>query len=256
MNDPSSAGPAARARRPGVVERFTQILDVFVIGPDVLHLEEIAALAELPKTTVFRLLTQLVDMAWLDHDQHGYRLGARAQGIARRVENHLPLRAAAAEALHELHAATSAIIHLAVLDGGTVEMLDKVGGVNAREIPTTVGIRYRAECAVVGRAMLAGLPPEAVDERLVGNRATGQLHERLHTIRGRKGLAITTDDMPWDLRGVGAAIIGPTGPVGAISVGLPGKSSNVEQFVPHLARAVQSTSRRLFSGTAELNRAG
>ncbi|TYL46405.1 helix-turn-helix domain-containing protein [Nocardioides sp. BGMRC 2183] len=256
MIDPSVAGGTARPKRAGVVERLTQILDVFVIGPDLLHLEEIAALAELPKTTTFRLLTQLVDMAWLDHDQHGYRLGPRAQGIARRVENHLPLRAAAAEALHELHAATSAIIHLAVLDGGTVEMLDKLGGAGAREIPTTVGIRYRAECAVSGRAMLAGLPPETVDERLVGNRATGQLHERLHTIRSRNGLAITTDDMPWDLRGVGAAVIGPNGPVGAISIGLPGKNCNVEQFVPLLARAVRDTSQRLFSGTAGLNRAG
>lgn len=241
MDEARSATPS----RPGMVERLTQILDVFLLGPDHLLLEEIAALAGLPRSTTYRLLAQLVETRWLEHGPLGYRLGPRAQRLGRRVESSLPLRAAAAEALHELHAATSAVVHLVVLEGGTVEMLDKVGGFAAPGIPTTVGTRYHAEDVVAGRAMLAALAPEEVDRRLVDGRVSGGLHEQLHTIRRRHGLAITSADMPWNVCGVGAAILGPDGPIGAISVGLPGRAAPVERFVPMLAQAVRSTARRL-----------
>ncbi|WP_166134150.1 IclR family transcriptional regulator [Nocardioides ochotonae] len=234
--------PQARA---GMVERLTRILDVFLVGPDHLLLEEVADLSGLPRSTTYRLLAQLIAMHWLEHGPHGYRLGARARQLGRRVEGSVPLRAAAAEALEELHAATSAVVHLTVLEGSSVEVLDKVGGRHLPDIPTTIGTRYRAEDAVAGRAMLAALPPEQVDRILLDGRASGHLHERLHTIRCRHGIAITSDDMPWELRGVGAAIVGPDGPVGAISVGLPGRAAPVERFVPMLARAVRLTSQRL-----------
>lgn len=250
MTDTSRPSTPPRASQPGVVEKLTQILDVFVTGPDHLLLDEISALAGLPRSTTFRLLNQLVEMRWLEHDHRGYRFGPRSRGIGRRADSQLSLRAAATDALYDLHVATSAVVHLAVLDGDSIEMVDKLGGTDASTIPTTVGVRYQAEDAVVGRAMLAGLAPERVDDLLRGGRATGDLHQRLHTIRRRNGLAITTDDMPWDLRGVGAAIVGPDGPVGAISVGLPGRTAHVERFVPVLARAVRQTSRRLFAGSS------
>jgi IclR family acetate operon transcriptional repressor len=236
--------------QPGVVEKLTLILDVFAVGPDHLLLNEIASLSGLPRSTTFRLLSQLVDTRWLEHDQRGYRLGPRMRGMGRRAEGHLPLRSAAADALYALHMSTSAVVHLAVLDDGVIEMLDKVGGASSPTIPTTVGIRYQAEDAVAGRAMLAALSPERVDELLTEGRASGRLHERLHAIRRRRGLAITSEDMPWDLRGIGAPIIGPDGPVGAISVGLAGRSAQVERFAPMLARAVQQTSQRLFAQPA------
>ena len=240
--DDAEAPPPGRA---GMVERLTQILDVFLLGPDHLLLEEVSAIAGLPRSTTYRLLAQLVEMSWLEHGVYGYRLGERARRLGRRVEGSLPLRAAAAEALQELQETTAAVVHLAVLEGGSVEVVDKVGGRDVPGIPTTVGTRYRAEDAVVGRAMLAALAPEQVDRLLVGGRASGHLHERLHAIRRRHGLAITSEDMPWELRGVGAAIVGPDGPIGAISVGLPGRHAPVERFVPMLARAVRLTSQRL-----------
>ncbi|NPC97342.1 IclR family transcriptional regulator [Nocardioides sp. zg-DK7169] len=243
MDEAEARTPAPS--RPGMVERLTLVLDAFATGPDHLLLEEVAARAGLPRSTSYRLLAELTRMRWLEHGPHGYALGPRAHRLGRRVQSSVPLRAAAAGALHELHAATSAVVHLTVLEGGSVEVLDKVGGLAGSDIPSAVGTRYRAEDAVAGRAMLAALAPEQVDRLLAGGRASSDLHRRLHAIRQRRGLAITSDDMPWDLRGVGAAIVGPDGPVGAISVGLPGRSAPVERFVPMLARAVRITSRRL-----------
>ncbi len=240
-----AATPRARAPQPGVIAKLTDILDLFVAGPDRLRLDEVAVLTGQPRSSTARTLAQLVDLEWLERDERGYALGPRMRRVGRRVEGHLPLRSAAADPLHELHAATSAVVHLAILDRGQVEMVDKLGGLRTSAIPTTVGTRYPAETAVAGRAMLASLPPERVDELLTGGRATGALHDRLHGIRRRRGVAVTTDDMPWDLRGIGAPILGPHGPVGAISVGLPGRHASVERFAPLLARAVRQTTRRL-----------
>src|SRR5690554_4781096 len=53
--------------RSGVAERLTWILDAFVDGPEVMLLEEIAAETDLPRSTAFRLITQLVDLDWLEH---------------------------------------------------------------------------------------------------------------------------------------------------------------------------------------------
>jgi IclR family acetate operon transcriptional repressor len=245
MSTTGLGNTAARTPQPGVIAKLTQILDLFVAGPDHLRLDEVATLTGQPRSTTARTLTQLVDLDWLEHDERGYALGPRMRQVGRRVEGHLPLRSAAADPLHELHAATSAVVHLAILDRGQIEMVDKIGGVRTSTIPTTVGTRYPAETAVVGRAMLASLPPEQVDQLLTGGRASGALHDRLNGIRRRRGFAVTTEDMPWDLRGIGAAILGPHGPVGAISVGLPGRHAPVERFAPLLARAVQQTTDRL-----------
>lgn len=246
MSAPRPSTPAqGRPPQPGVIAKLTQILDLFVAGPDHLRLDEIAGLTGMPRSTTARTLNQLVELDWLEHGEQGYALGPRMRRVGRRVEGHVPLRSAAADPIHELHAATSAVVHLAILDRDQIELVDKLGGARTASIPTTVGTRYPAETAVSGRAMLASLPPERVDQLLTGGRASGTLHDRLHGIRRRRGFAVTTDDMPWDLRGIGAAIIGPHGPVGAISVGLPGRNAPVERFAPLLARAVQQTTQRL-----------
>ncbi|CAM3153268.1 IclR family transcriptional regulator [Nocardioides dubius] len=234
-------------RRTGVVERLTQILDVFAVGPDAMTLEEITALGGLPRSTTFRLLRQLVEMRWLEHDERGYQLGQRIRHLGQRVESHARLRAAAAATIEQLQRATAGVVHLVILDGDSIEMLDKLGGTTAPTIPTNVGVRFRAEDSVAGRAMLSALAPERVD-RLIESRGavsdTSTLHRRLSTIRHRRGLAVTTDDMPWDLRGIGAPILGSSGPVAAISVGLPGRSANVERFAPLITRAAASISRQ------------
>lgn len=61
MRSESSSAPKAPAQRPGVVERFTLILDAIASGPDRMYLEEITDITGLPRSTVFRLLAQLIE---------------------------------------------------------------------------------------------------------------------------------------------------------------------------------------------------
>ncbi|MBE9376009.1 helix-turn-helix domain-containing protein [Saccharopolyspora sp. HNM0983] len=69
-------------RPPSVVERMTLILDVFPGRTSWLTLAEVTRDSGLPRSTVFRILVQLVELDWIEHGAPGYRLGTRAHGLS------------------------------------------------------------------------------------------------------------------------------------------------------------------------------
>lgn len=244
-----------RAPRPSVVQRVTQILDVFIGGPERLLLEEVAALTGLPRSTAFRIMSQLSDLQWLEHDAHGYRLGARAHGMGGRPREYGDLRAAAAGVLNDLHLATGAVAHLGVLEGGLLHYLDKVGGAALDTVPSQVDARVHADTTLMGRTLLATLPPEQVDTVLAVAAAsrTGRpvdperLHHQLHAVRRRHGLAFAhAASSPVGIAGVAAPIALPDGQSAAIS--LAGRDGfRPEAAAPLVVAAVRRVSDLLFS---------
>jgi DNA-binding IclR family transcriptional regulator len=239
-----------RVQRPSVVERVTQILDAFQQSPDRLLLEDVTAITSLPRSTAFRLMTQLVELGWLDHDAHGYRLGARAIGMSARTHDHGGLRSMAARMLNRLHLQTRAVVHLAVLEGGLLYYLDKVGGPVLDSIPSTVGTRVPADTTPMGRAMLATLSPERVDA-LVASTADHprrapldlmDLHRRLGACRQRGGVDIVRNGGAHQrINALGAPVHGPDGLLASIGV-----SCGDGQLVPeHVAPLLLSAARHL-----------
>lgn len=240
--------------RPGVVERLTQILDVFATGPERILLEDITSLTGLPRSTAFRILSQLVDLQWLEHDSRGYSLGARVHGISSRGSNHTAVRSAAANVLNDLHLATGAVAHLTVLEGGTVHYLDKVGGAASSSIPSRVGARLPAEKTVSGRALLACLAPERVDALMTLGRTEDErvdlvrLHAQLNQVRRKHGLAYAPiENCSSGIGSVAAPILGPDGSVGAISAATRG-AVPLDTVAPMVAFAARRTSQMMFPG--------
>ncbi|WP_408897174.1 IclR family transcriptional regulator [Nocardioides sp. R1-1] len=239
-----------RPTRLGVLERATLILDAFADAPGPLGLDDIAEITELPRTTVFRLLTTLRDLGWVHHDRRGYAPGRRLSAPTPDAE-HLDLRAAASVTLNDLQLATDAVVHLSVLDGPVVHYLDKVGGARATTIPSRVGGRIIATDSVSGLAMLAVLAPEQVDT-LVGRpdrTADGlaPLHHELAAVRRRKGIAIL-DGLPGTgITSMATAVPGPRGhrPLAAISVARRGHLP-LPVVGPLLLAAARTTSRTLY----------
>ncbi|GAA3113428.1 IclR family transcriptional regulator [Streptosporangium carneum] len=239
--------------RPGVVTRVTQILDVFFMGPERMLLNDVAKATGLPRSTASRILGQLVDRQWLEHDAHGYRLAPRVRGVASPGGDHGDLRRAAATALNDLHLATGAVAHLSVLEGMRVHYLDKIGGAAAASVPSGVGTRVLADLTVSGRTLLACLAPEYVDRLMAfaagpqhgGGRDLARLHGHLNWIRRRRGLAfVDAARCPLGIGAVAAPIIGPDGAVAAISVA--GPELRPESAAPVLASAAHRTARLLF----------
>lgn len=241
--------------RPSVIQRVTQILDAFTAaGPQLLLLEDVSAISGLPRSTTFRIMSQLVALGWLEHDSRGYRLGARSQSLGQQVDVHSELRAAAAEPLNQLHLATNAVAHLGVLEGTAVRYLDKVGGAAAHTVPSKVGGILSVHRTMIGRAILAALPPEKVDTLLSARSFTErfdinleELHTQLNRIRGKHGVAMARGALcNIKLGSVAVPIIGADGPIGAMSVS--GVDLRVETIAPMVVAAVRRTTQTLFEG--------
>lgn len=230
---------------PSMVERMTLILDAFNAPGTCLTLEGISRRTGLPRSTAHRILEQLVRVEWLAHTPDGYVLGARSLRLGSGVRNETMLREAAAPRLQELHLRTGLVVQLGVLQSGDVYYLDKIGFRANLEIPSGVGVRLPAHRTALGKAMLAWVEPEVV-ELLYGMSAcrTGRggdsLHRELARIRAAGGLTFAAGETFEHLACVAAAIRGPQGQVGAVSLtgeaGLP--MERVAGLVANAARRI------------------
>lgn len=177
-----------------MVDRFTSIIDVFDDTTVGLSLDQVAARAELPRSTTHRILDHLVRLNWLAHSERGYGLGKRALSWGAGDVTDLRLREAAAPVLHDLQVETGAVIHLGVLDGHEIVHVDKLGGRSAVYVPTRVGTRVTATDVALGLAVLAALPPEDVDVDLLRVRGAGVVCRRGDYGAGLTSVAATIDN--------------------------------------------------------------
>ncbi len=262
LNAGSSAEPRA-AHEPhelpaSMIERMTLIIDAFEGRRARLTLREVARRTQLPRSTVHRILDQLVCLGWLEHTAFGYCLGRRTLDFGGQDGGHGEVRAAAAPLLHELYLRTGMVVHLAVLGDGDVVYLDKVGGRFAAALPSRVGGRVPAHSTAVGKAMLAWQEPEAVDtlldgrlnrrtERTIGDMAT--LHQELNRVRQRHGLAFERGESCPGVACVGAAVRGHEGSVAGISLSGEEKAAQLERVAPLVIDAARKVSHTLFSPT-------
>jgi DNA-binding IclR family transcriptional regulator len=200
-----------------MVDRFTSIIDAFDDTTVGLSLDQVAARAELPRSTTHRILDHLVRLNWLSqsaaaigrtvanlritgrlvHSERGYGLGKRALAWGAGDVTDLRLREAAAPVLHDLQVDTGAVIHLGVLDGRDIVHVDKLGGRSAVHVPTRVGTRVAATDVALGLAVLAAQPPEDVDVDLHRLRRAGVVSRRGDY--GADTFRSARDDRPWPI---------------------------------------------------------
>ncbi|MBM7519608.1 IclR family transcriptional regulator [Nocardioides nitrophenolicus] len=255
--EPVAEGATTSAGRdlpPSMVERMSLILDAFESPAARLTLEQVSRATHLPRSTAHRILDQLVRLEWLAHTSFGFSLGPRSLGLGGGGRADTELREAAAPYLHELQVRTGLVAHLAVLDGPDVRYLDKIGGRFAVRVPSRVGGHAAAHATALGKAILAWLPAERVDEivdarpaRLTKSTITdlALLHQELHRIRGRHGVAYERGEAHPDIACVAAAIRSPEGAVGAVSL-VGDLRAPVERVAPLVLRAARQTAADLF----------
>ena len=147
----ATGGDAGRT----VLGRIASIMDAFDMGEQVLTLGDLSRRANLPKSTVHRLVEQLRALGWLERDPcNGYRIGMRLFELGGLALQRNQLRDAAYPHLHALAGSTGLAVQLGVLDRGEVVYLERIvlGGF---ALPTRLGGRMPAYCTGLGKAMLA-----------------------------------------------------------------------------------------------------
>lgn len=209
----TGSGRATGAPPTSMIERMTLILDAFDATTPTLTLLGLAERTGLPRSTVHRILDQMIRLRWLAHTPGGYRLGLRVLELGGLAAEQNELREVVGPLLYELSQRTGLIGHLAVLDGREVLFLDRSGGRSRVAIPTRVGGRLPAHCTAVGKALLATLEPGIAEASLRGNTVPrtartivdrAELHRELTRIRNRQGVAVDTEE---SLPGVGCVAV-------------------------------------------------
>lgn len=192
-------GPAPAS----MIERMTLIMDAFDGPVPVRTLLDVAERTGLPRSSVHRIVDQMIRLRWLADAPGGYRLGTRALELGGLAIEHNEIRDAWGPLLHELCQRTGMVAHLGVLDGPEVLVIDKAVGRGGDNIPTRLGGRVPAHCTAVGKALLATLHPSVIElafrERLpqltphtIGHRP--ELHSELDRVRRHRGVAVDREE--------------------------------------------------------------
>ncbi|MEV6135366.1 IclR family transcriptional regulator [Nocardia sp. NPDC051990] len=238
---------------------MTLILDAFDGSTPTLTLLGLAERTGLPRSTVHRILDQMIRLRWLAHAPGGYRLGLRPLELGGLAADHNEIRDVVSPLLHDLCQRTGMVGHLGMLDGREVLYLDKVGGRYTASVPTRLGGRMPAHSTALGKAMLASLEPSIIEtsfrERLpqltprtICDRA--ELHRELTRIRHRQGIAVDNEESVSGIVCVAVPIRGRGAAVGAMSLsgGIGGDRTAMDaaRFARVLVEAAHEAGRALF----------
>jgi DNA-binding IclR family transcriptional regulator len=227
-----SADKPGPPREMTAVRKALMILAAFRGGPEELGLSELARRAGVPKSTAFRLLSDLASAGFVERVGPTYRLGLSLFELGARVSFNRPngLREVAMHDLSQLYARTGLTAHLAVLSGSEIIWIERVGKPPKAGVLEVPGARVPATCTAAGKAIIAFSPADDVrailskrlkrltsysineSGRLAAELQTiqtsGVAQEREESVLGRIGLAAPILNNGWAI-----AAIGVNGPI-------------------------------------------
>ncbi|WP_421076921.1 IclR family transcriptional regulator [Microbacterium sp. IO18] len=246
----------SEAAKVPAADHTLRILSYLAGRPAPVAASAIARELELPRSTVYHLLSTLAAHGFVLHLQEERRwgLGTSAFELAGGYTRQQPLARRGAPLVAALSDRLGESAHLAVMSGGDVLYIVEERAPRRPALVTDVGVRLPAHLTASGRAMLAALPREQVralypdtsafpDRTGQGPETPRELRELLREVRAR-GYATEDGEVAVGLRSVGAAVLDASGwPVAAVAV-----TWGIEELDETLlARAVQETAALLES---------
>lgn len=138
-----------------VLDRLTAVLEAFDRSDEGLGVSELARRANLPKSTVSRIATQLVDQRLLDREGAKLFLGVRLFELGQTVEQPRHLRRLALPVIDDLRNMTGRTVHLAMLEQDHIVIVAVARALHSSLPTARVGDRLPAVGTILGRAMRA-----------------------------------------------------------------------------------------------------
>ena len=244
MSQPVDA-PASRS----VTLRATAVLGAFDTEHRCLSLSQLSRRSALPLATVHRLAADLVEGRLLVRRGDGrYEIGAHLWRLGL-LAPPSDLRELAQPHLHDLVAATGHTVHLAVLDGASALVIERLAGTKSLPTRHSPGGQLPLHCTAVGKALLAYAPPSLVEEVMSDLRPytaytvtePRALHRQLEDIR-RTGLARSAQEHRVGVSSVAHPVSGHDGVVAALGLLAPLSAPRLPGALPHLRAAAASVS--------------
>ncbi len=241
--------------------RGLAVIETFDRDHPSLSLAEVARRAGVSRATARRLLHTLVELGYAATDGKRFSLRAKVMSLGYSYMSSLGLIEIAQPVMSDLAAEVHESCSASVMDGHDVVYVARVPSKQRiMSISLTVGTRLPAHCTSMGRVLLAGLPPAALDGFLADgatlSRATdrtvvdpGQLREIVRRT-AEQGWAMVDGELELGLISLAAPIRDGAGRVVAalnISSHTSRTSARTAErdLLPPLLRAAQAISRSL-----------
>jgi len=155
--------------RDNMVKSVGRALDIITLVSSKkggLGVTEIAKQIDINKSSVYRILSTLAQYGYIEQDEDTgrYKLGYKFLDISSKLLESIDIRSEAKPYLLELERETNEVIHLAVWDQGEVVYIEKLDGNQTLRMHSKVGKRAPMHCTSVGKAILAYLPINVVED--------------------------------------------------------------------------------------------
>ncbi len=144
------------------------VLECFSPEKNRLSLAELASLVHAPKSSLFRIVKILSEMNFLRYDERSktYSVGMRVLSLGFSVLQKMELRELARPYIESLSRRFEKTVNLAVLDKYEMVYVERVKVPGNRDFNMGIGSRVPIWNTAVGRAVLAYLEPEKLEEIL------------------------------------------------------------------------------------------
>src|ERR1700747_871484 len=150
------------------VERALAMLEAVAQEPDGLSNAEISRKLQIPKSSASYILRTLETQGYLnrDGDSGRYRVGLKILSLSRGALTGIDVREVALPIMRHLVEKTTPPAPLAILDGPDAVYIEKVEPTGFIRMDTWVGRRMRVHTTSVGKALVAHIPQEQLEEIL------------------------------------------------------------------------------------------
>jgi DNA-binding IclR family transcriptional regulator len=242
------------------IDRALRILMGFTTTEAELTIGTLAASAEVPRSTAFRILATLEAAGFVERGSVAdtYRLGPSALLLGGAALRQLDFQQRLRPQLEALMQATGETVHLVIFRDNQVLVVDKIDSYHAIRLVSNVGFRSPLHATSAGKLMLAHQPKARIDyilndytftpftERTIAT--AGDLRQHFAQIR-QQGYALDDEEFELGLRCIAAPIRDSTYEVFAgISISGPTQrmtAAKVATLIPLLLQYAEQMSRTL-----------
>jgi IclR family KDG regulon transcriptional repressor len=250
---------AAEKTRLSSVANAIRLIKVFSDDDYEIGISELGKRLKLPKSTVHRLASTLVDAGMLEQSEENgrYRLGLVVFELGSLVRRKMDFYSEAKPFLMALRDKTEESVHLAILVNASIMYINSLESKQAIRMKLDVGMRKPAHSTAAGKVILAFQPTDVLARVLAEglNEHTAntivdpdEFKRELALIRTR-GFAMADEENEVGVRSLAAPVRDHSGNViAAISIAGPAQRLTkkiMSTFAPDVVSAAEATSARL-----------
>ncbi|MFA5577119.1 MAG: IclR family transcriptional regulator [Tissierellaceae bacterium] len=242
------------------VDRTLSILEVLSDYKEGLGTTEIGEKVNLHKSTVHRLLATLIYKGYVVQDKttNKYKMTLKLFELGNKAIADIDMLSTSKIYTKKLMESLNEVVHLVIRDNTDIVYIDKVEADNTIRMASNIGKRAPLYCTSVGKAMMAYMEEELVEEiwdksdivKLTTNTIVdfNIFRKELKEI-GQKGYAEDDEENEIGVRCVGAPVFNYRGEIeGAISISGPTirfTKDKVEEFGEEVKKYAKKISREL-----------